>query len=186
MLHPYHYFTNLESQAEDARIRAILSARADRMKASESKPRPMPPLPPRETASQMKDYQFWFFAQPDWCVRLSDATAREHTLEQLEKQLLDTVANPPADLSKSEIEDLKVKILGRDFKSARSTSETTVTEHENGKLDRVREELAEIRKNLQVLVMRAEWYLLAKQHLPSDWEVNKARDAERALEDLIA
>jgi len=160
-------------------------------KKRETEPRPPAPFVPIvcETAAEMRNYRERFLLSTNWSQKLSDSTSREFELEDREKSLLSTVDrcnDPKSNLTRSERGELLEKINGRDFPSAATKHMDHPTMiHQDGLLDKVREELAEIRKNMPMLVRSAERYLEELRHIPTERQIFEARQREREVEELI-
>jgi hypothetical protein len=134
----------------------------------------------------MRIYSDEFFARTNWPEKLSEATAREHELEQQEARYVELASNPPSDLIPSERLSLLQTINGFDSASdsTRHLDQPTMI-HRDGILDQIRAELLELRKRMPTLVRAAQAYLDELKHVPTENQIFAARRRESRVTDLL-
>jgi len=189
MLHPSQYFTEDQVKKERDFIQASLKERSEHLREAES--RPPVPKPPRicKTAADKRNYREEFLAGVNWPAKLSEATEEEYALEAREKQLLsvlDRCNDLSSDLTREQRANLKEEILGYNFPSAATKHHDRPTMlHRDGLIDMVRSRLAEIRKNMPMLVRSAQAYLDELKNVPTEAEIFAARQRENQIEELV-
>jgi hypothetical protein len=171
MLHPANIFTVEQANAFNAEV----TAKMDKHRASLLTPRPKPqdlPLIVYANCYEARDARHAFELQPDAERQLAD-------LHETQFEICELISSMEAILASNPTGHEKRKLLG--YEQKKSPSLPGILDeyfHVDGTLDRARQRLAEVEKQLPRLELRAAEYVRVKKSLaPWPWvRINRERN----------